>query len=294
MSYIIFTIEGGLGKCIFATAVCQAFHEQRPGKKLIVVSGYPDVFLNNPHVHRAFGYGNIQYFYEQYIKDKDSEIYTHNPYGETDFVYNRKHIIEIWCRLFGLEYKKEYLPKIYLTNREIDFYSRRMISEKPFFVIQTNGGADNQVVKYSWARDIPVELAQKVVNYFAPEYHVIHLRREDQFTLENTQSVTAPFRELVVLMSMSKKRLLMDSFAHHLASSLGLPSTVLWIANSPVVFGYEFNDNIIANPFTNKPEIRNSFLQEFNITGEPMEFPYNSEAEIFDLADVVNSLLNEK
>ena len=294
MSYIIFTIEGGLGKCIFATAVCQAFHEQRPDKKLVVVSGYPEVFLNNPYVHRAYGYGNIQYFYEQYIKDSDSEIYTHNPYGETDFVYKRKHVIEIWCNLFGLEYKKEYLPKIYLTQREIDFYSRHMVSEKPFFVIQTNGGADNQAVKYSWARDIPLELAQKVVNYFAQEYHVIHLRREDQFGLENTQAITTSFRESVVLMSMSKKRLLMDSFAHHLASSLGLSSTVLWVVNSPIVFGYEFNDNIVANPFTNKPELRNSFLQEFNITGEPMEFPYNSEAEIFDLAHVMNSLLNER
>jgi hypothetical protein len=292
MSYIVFNIEGGIGKCILATAVCQAFHEQRPEKKLVVVSGFPDVFLGNPNVHRSFGFGNIQYFFDEYIKDKGSEIFVHNPYGETDYIYKRKHVIEIWCRLFGLEYKKEYLPKIYLTQREIDFYSRHMQYDKPLFVMQTNGGAENQPVKYSWARDIPIDLAQKVANYFTAEYHVLHIRRQDQFGLENTQPITASFRELVVLMSLSKKRLLMDSFCHHLASSLGLSSTVLWVVNSPVVFGYDFNTNIEANPFTNKPELRNSFLQEFNIVGEPLEFPYNSEAEIFDFPVVMNSLLS--
>lgn len=293
MSYIIFNIEGGIGKCILATAVCQAFHEQRPDKKLIVVSGYADVFLGNPHVHRSFGFGNIQYFFDEYIKDKDSEIYTHNPYGETDFVYKRKHVIEIWCRMFGLEYRKEYVPKIYLTQREVDFYTRHLNYDKPLFIIQTNGGGDNQAVKYSWARDIPIELAQKVVNYFAPQYHVMHIRRQDQFSLENTQAFTASFREIVVLMSLSQKRFLMDSFCHHLASSLELSSVVLWVVNSPIVFGYDFNTNIEANPFTNKPELRNSFLQEFNILGEPLEFPYNSEAEIFDFAKVMDALISQ-
>jgi hypothetical protein len=130
------------------------------------------------------------------------------------------------------------------------------------------------------------------VNYFTKDYQVLHIRRQDQFGLENTQSITASFRELVVLVSLSKKRLFMDSFCHHLASSLGLPSSVLWIVNSPVVFGYDFNTNIEANPFTNKPELRNSYLQEFNITGEPLEFPYNSEEEIFDFSVVMNSLLS--
>ncbi len=82
----------------------------------------------------------------------------------------------------------------------------------------------------------------------------------------------------------------MDSFAQHLAASMNLPSTVLWAANSPVVFGYDINDNILANPFTKQPELRNSFLQAFNIGGELVEFPYASEDEIFDADKIIASL----
>jgi hypothetical protein len=85
----------------------------------------------------------------------------------------------------------------------------------------------------------------------------------------------------------------MDSFAQHLASSMELKSTVLWIGNSPNVFGYEFNDNIVRNEFTKVPEMRNSFLQEFNIGGEPIEFPYTSEDEIFNVDEIIASLEKE-
>lgn len=290
--YVVFNIEGGIGKCILGTALCQAFAEQMPEKSLIIVSGYPEVFLNNPYVHRSFSFSNIQYFFDEYIKDRNTEVFVHNPYNTSDYIYKRKHIIQIWCELFGLDYNPTYHPKIYLTNREQEFFSKQINVDKPIFLLQTNGGADNQPLKYSWARDIPISIAQKVVNYFISEYSIFHVRRNDQIPLENTFPVTANFRELCVLASLSSKRLLMDSFLHHLCSSFKLKSSVLWIVNSPNVFGYDFNDNILANPFTNKPELRSSYLQEFNITGEPLEFPYNSEEEIFDIERVIKSLIS--
>ena len=290
MSYIVFTIEGGIGKCIMATAVCQAIAEQRPDKKLVVVSGYPDVFINNPHVSRALAFGSTQYFYETYIKDKDTEILVHNPYSVTDYIYQRKNLVEIWCNLFGLQYDAKYKPQIFLTQREVDFFAKNFQTDKPFFAIQTNGGADNQQLKYSWARDIPYNVADAVVQHFKDKYRIIHIRRQDQLELRDTQTLTASFREIVVFMSMTSKRLLMDSFAQHIAGSLNLPSTVCWITNSPIVFGYEINNNILANPYTKQPELRNAFLQEFNIGGDLVEFPYYSETEIFDIDKIIASL----
>lgn len=291
MSYLIFSINGGIGKCIISTAVIEAFAEQRPDKKLIVVSGYPDVFINNPHVYRSFGFGNVQYFYETYIKGHDSEVFVHDPYNDTDFTYNRKHLIQIWIRLCGLEYNAKYQPKIYLTQREIDHYSSAFLNtDKPYFTIQTNGGSDNQPIRYSWMRDIPLHTAQQVVNHFKDRFNIVHIRRQDQFALENTVSITTSIRELAVFMSMTSLRLFMDSFAQHLASSLGLSSTVLWIGNSPKVFGYDINTNILRNEFTKQPEMRNSFLNEFNIVGEPVEFPYYSEADIFNVDEIIESL----
>jgi len=60
---IVFQINGGIGKCVMATAVCEAIKKQYPDSKLIVISAYPDAFLNNPHVYRAFAFGDLSYFY---------------------------------------------------------------------------------------------------------------------------------------------------------------------------------------------------------------------------------------
>jgi hypothetical protein len=82
----------------------------------------------------------------------------------------------------------------------------------------------------------------------------------------------------------------MDSFGHHAAAALNKPSTVLWIANTPVVFGHEVHNNIVSNPFTKKPELRNAYLQKFDIAGNLLEFPYNNETEIFNIQQIIDSL----
>ena len=50
---IIFGIDGGLGKSIMATAIVQAIKKKFKKSNLVVVTAYPDVFLNNPFVNRC-------------------------------------------------------------------------------------------------------------------------------------------------------------------------------------------------------------------------------------------------
>jgi hypothetical protein len=287
---IVFQINGGIGKCVMATAVCEAIKKQHPESTLIVVSGYADVFLNNPFVDRAFNYGGFSYFYEEYLENQEFKIMAHDPYLETRHIMQDEHLIETWCKLFGVKYNGEQ-PKIYLTGRETDFFKKKFVSDKPIFLMQTNGGVPNDV-KYSWARDIPRNIVLDVVNKFKDEYNIVHIKREDQLSYDNTFAVSDSFRALVVLISISSKRLFMDSFAQHVAAGLNLPSTVLWIANKPEVFGYKINDNILPNPFTTTPELRNAYLGKFNISGDLIEFPYKNEDEIFNIQDVLKSLKN--
>jgi hypothetical protein len=100
------------------------------------------------------------------------------------------------------------------------------------------------------------------------------------------------FRALAVLISMSAKRLFIDSFAQHAAAALGLPSVVCWIGNTPTQFGYDIHTNIIANPPTTRPELRHSVFSRYNISGQPTEFPYNNEDEIFDADKIIEALRN--
>lgn len=286
---IIFQINGGIGKCIMATAVCEAIKKKYPQSNLIVVSGYADVFLNNPNVYRSYNFNGFSYFYDEFIRDKEVLILAHDPYLETTYIHQNTHLIKIWCNLFGIDYNGEQ-PNIYLTGREQKFFENKYISDKPIFLMQTNGGAQTEH-KYSWARDIPSSMVLDVIETFKNDYNIVHIKREDQLGYNFTIPVTDSFRALAVLISMSSKRLFIDSFAQHTAKALNMPSTVCWITNKPEVFGYDIHTNILANAETHKPELRNSYLAQYNISGDLLEFPYNSESEIFDTQRVIDSLL---
>jgi hypothetical protein len=284
---IVFIISGGIGKCIAATAVCSAIKKKHKGD-LIVVSAYPEVFINNPNVKKTFSFSNLSYFYEDYVEDKEIIILKHDPYDTTSYIKEQKHLIEIWCELFDLKYDGEF-PELFMTKREIDVFQRQVPKDKPIMVIQTNGGADANK-KYSWARDLPFEATIKVIEEFKNQYQIFHIKREDQVSFQNTIPLTGNFRQIMAVCMLSEKRLVIDSFMQHALAALKLPSVACWVVNKPRVFGYDLHTHILANPFTIKPELRNSFLNKFNIGGDEIEFPYNNESEIFDVEKIINAL----
>lgn len=292
MGNIVFTINGGIGKCIVATAVCSAIKKKYSNYDLIVVSGYPEVFINNPNVKKSFSFGNLTYFYQDYIEGKEIKTFLQDPYLTTDYIKGNKHLIKIWCELFDLKYSGE-KPEIFLTQREIDFFQRQVQVDKPILLIQTNGGGDKNK-KYSWARDIPSSVVLKVIEEFKNSYSILHVRREDQIAYPNTIQLTGGLRQILAVSLLSKKRLVMDSFLQHSLGALNLPSVVCWIVNSPKVFGYDIHTDILANPFTQTPELRHSYLSKFNIGGDELEFPYKNESEIFDTDAIIKALKTEK
>ena len=64
---ILFQIDGGLGKSIMATAVVKVIRKRYKNANIIVVTAYPDVFLNNPHISYAYRTDNINGFYLKYL-----------------------------------------------------------------------------------------------------------------------------------------------------------------------------------------------------------------------------------
>jgi hypothetical protein len=288
---LIFQISGGIGKCIAATAVCSALKKKYPEADLIVVSGYPEVFLNNPNVKKSLAFGNLQYFYQDYIDGKEVKAFLHDPYLTTDYIKEDKHLIQIWCDLFEVPYSNEF-PELFITQREIEMFQRQVQVDKPIFLLQTNGGGDANK-KYSWARDLPTSVVLPIIEEFKNDYAIIHVRREDQIGYQNTITLTGQLRQILAISQLSTKRLLIDSFLQHAFAALNLPSVVCWVVNKPKVLGYGLHKHIFANEFTVKPELRNAFLSKFNIGGDEVEFPYNNEKEIFNVDDIIKALKGE-
>lgn len=285
---IVLQIDGGIGKCIASTALIKATKKQYPSDNIIVISGYPEVYLNNPNISKSLQFSNLNYFFTDNIENKDVKLMLHNPYLEVDYIQEKQHLIKTWCEMFGIQYNGE-MPELYINKRELDFFQNKYKSDRPILLMQTNGGA-NADLKYSFARDLPSSVVIKVIDHFLATYNIVHIRRDDQISYDKTTPISAPFREILALAMLSSKRLLIDSFLQHACASLNLPSVVCWITNNPKVLGYEMHDNILCNPFTRTPELRNSVYGKFNIGGEPIEFPFNSEDEIFNVDKIIASL----
>jgi uncharacterized phage-like protein YoqJ len=64
MKYSIFHVQGGIGKHVAAPAVAKAIKNNYPERQLIVVSAYPDIFINLDFVSRSYQLGNTSYFYQ--------------------------------------------------------------------------------------------------------------------------------------------------------------------------------------------------------------------------------------
>jgi hypothetical protein len=292
---IVLKIDGGIGKSVAATGVVAAIKKQSPESKIIVITGYPEVFEGNRKVYEAIRHNELIYFYRNHIEGQpDTQFFFQEPYIATDFIYRRGHLIKVWCEMNGIKYNGE-LPELFISHKEKTAFGTQLKNtSKPILVIQTNGGMPNQTDKYSWPRDLPFTTAQKVVNHFAPTHNVIQIRRNDQPTLQNVYPAEGTFKQLAVLILMSQKRLFIDSFAQHTAAALGLPSVVCWIANEPSQFGYEMHHNLIANTPSFEPELRNAVLSKYNTNGPETEFPYNDEDEIFDFHKIVAALEGDK
>lgn len=290
--YSIFHIEGGIGKNILATAVIDSLKKTDPERKIILVSAWPQVWFNNPNIEQIFPMGQVANFYKNFIKDQDVKIFRVDPYHVEDYILNKKHLIEVWCDLVGAKYDGE-LPKLYFSPLELEGIRTKMLQgvTKPIFLLHTNGGGSGPKSRpYSWYRDIPVQNAIEVVNYFKNDYHIYQLGYQGQSLLPGCNKLTLETREILAAPLFSKKRLLIDSFSQHASVALDVKSVVCWVGNKPEILGYDSHINIkpVAKPVFDT--YHSSYLDDFDIGGNPVQFPYD-KLKVFDSNEIINKLL---
>lgn len=287
---VIFNINGGLGKSIMATAVIEALKKQHENCEIVVITAYPSVFLNNPNVNDVIHLNDLSGIWKKHIFSEDVFFMFREPYNESDFLNEKKHLIEIWCQMYDIKYKGE-TPKLYFSNSEISHYKRLYDNtDKPILAMQTNGGAVSTPNAYNWSRDMPMPIIKDIIDRYKKDYTIVHIKNKIQSFIPNTLQAIDDFRSIAILLSMSSKRILIDSFAQHLSTAMGLESVVLWIGTSPKVFGYDDNKNIVANKFTKDYDVNHSGFQKI-LLNEPIEkIPYQNLEDMFNFEDIENNL----
>ena len=296
--YLIWHVQGGLGKNVAATALIPSLKKQYHGRKLIMVVSWPEVFLNHPDIDKIYPIGNHPHFYENYIEDKDVIIFKHEPYDQTGHITKKKHLIENWCDLLGIKYEEQipYFPINYAQNK----LQLQWIRKKPILLLQTSGGPFSPLTEqpvtetikvnpYAWTRDLPIEIAQTIVTKYSKDYHIIQVTRQGGYGLpEVVERLDTPLSnlELFSLVASSKKRILIDSALQHASTAFRMPSTVFWVGTSPKSFGYDMHTNIVAKLPKKANQLINSYMFDFSFDNNTHECPYMSIDEMFDIENL--------
>ncbi len=286
---IIFEIRGGLGKSIMSTAVLKCMRKKYPDDYIIVITGFPDVFIGNENVNKVLNFKQKSNVFNNYIENKESKVFISDPYFTSDYITNSKHLIQLWCEMYNLDFSGE-TPELFISKPEREYFESFYKTEKPIMVIQTNGGDSTQQLKYSWVRDIPVNTVKQIIKHFKDRYSILHIKREDQITYEDTLQALDGYRSIAILISLSDKRLFIDSSCQHIAKSLGLSSVVTWVGTNPKVFGYENNINILPNK-PNKDIVSESegFLK-YQLFEDISKIPYETTDDIFNVSEIIDAL----
>lgn len=295
--YVVVHFEGGLGKHIAGTAVLEGVKKKYPDRKIVLVCGYPEIFLWNPNCYRVYGLGNTPYFYDDYINGKDTIILKNDPYATTDHIHQKRHLIESWFDAFDLTYGGE-LPNLYSPYRMAELVIQKYSNRgKPILLIHTNGGPYNSDNKYdvnqlvSWSRDMPLPVVEAIVKHYSNTHHIIQVCKSEQNIYKGVEAIVSPQYnlELLSLLRIADKRILIDSCLQHAAAAFKLPSTVLWNGTSPKVFGYQIHNNIspkrdVMEGFKNIK----AYLHDFELWGDPVQCPYDTN-DLYDIETIIKT-----
>jgi hypothetical protein len=296
--YSIFSLTGGLGKIINSTAVAKCIKNNYPERKLIVVCPYPDIYINLSFVDRVYQFGATSYFYQTYIENQDSLIFANEPYMTTDHIHKRLPLIESWCKMYGLKYNNEQPELIFNGVQKQVSRNVWRKDDRPVMILHTNGGLitpDHS--PYLWARDMPYNLAQMIVDKYKKDYTIYQCTKANSKKLEgvnviqwNDQMKLSTMEYLSIVLN-SDKRVLIDSCLQHAAKALNLPSVVFWNGTSPKVFGYDLHTNIE----TVKPQnfkLPNSYLFDFDFMSPSEQYPFDEHQELYNIDEIFNAIEN--
>lgn len=246
-SNLVLHINGGLGKCIMATAVIRSYKNAYPDAKIVVVSAYPEVFLNNPDVYKNFPFAT-PYLWQDYYSQPGWHVSAHDPYMEESWIKNNKiHLINIWCELLGITSTQK-TPLLFFSDPEVDELLRMIATDRPLLVVQSTGG-QNPAAR-SWTRNPPHTEFDEFLGAFRETHFVAHLCLPETPVLINVHQriETLTRRQAMCLMYYCQEFVGIDSFGQHAraANPTSGPTTIFFpLEESVDRLGYDKFTNLV-------------------------------------------------
>ncbi len=236
--------------------------------------------------------GDSPYFYDDFVENKDSEIFAHDPHLGSDYIYNKKPLVEIWCEIIGIQYNNS-LPKIYFTQREEEVAWRLLKSDRPLLLIQGNEVFPRfPNLNFDWTKDVPIEILQKISDVAIKKgYLVLQLRNQNQPGIMGATTLSLNLRVLLAGLKNINKILVVDSYISHACAAVNKQAVVTFLSTSPETNSYSLHKNIKGKITENIKDTLDTYSPFFDIKGKILERPvsmrgtYNAD-EIIKVLDL--------
>ena len=288
-----YIIEGGIGKQVAFTAIIDAL-VKKDKEKIQIHSPYVDIFGGNTNVKFALDANTIPVS-DKRILDSQNICFC-EPY-KANFIKGEQHIIQSYCKLFGVKYDEKMRPKMFTDHYKND--AKRITGDDDFIVVQFTGGQapagfnpqNNYLGGGDPTRNYNQFLAQKVIDRIVEKYEDLKILN---FSLPNEPEYKKterpeliPFAQWHEILKLSncKGFISVDSCLNHFARSAGRKGVVIWGGTRWTQFGYKQNINI--NNWWNKwdewdnewfePQDPRNIMVEPNVVIEHFEKIYGKE-----------------
>jgi hypothetical protein len=206
-----------------------------------------EVWLHNPAIYRVFPYGNTPYFYEDYIQDKDTIVFRQDPFKTSDFMHQDTHLLSAWAELCGVKYEAE-KPELFFTQREKEIITRITKRDKPTIIFNPYEVSLKDAYPRQWARNIPAQTALRLgAEISVRGFHAIMPATPDTPNIPGIEKIHLSGRLSLALPLVAVGIISSHSYLIHIGKMFNLPTTVIWGANTPKVYGYEDHYNVLPN-----------------------------------------------
>lgn len=298
MKYAVFHVDGGIGKNIVATNVVRCIKQQYPDRELVVVSPWPEVFLHNPNIYRLYKTGVCPYFYDEYIKNKDTIVFRQEPYYTDGVIRRNKCLAQAWCESMGIKFDTNQ-PQLFfniIETQNSDILFKKYDNSKPIIAFQINGGlgtASENHINFNWYRDLPPRYVLPIINEFKDKFNLVQIRNNNQFDLGITR-IDLTLRELLIFLSRIQGAVGIDSMLQHTMAAFNKPSIVTWIGNSSKVYGYDMHKNLNSKiDVINDSENLESYLEPYPLLTLGHQCPASYQPDkIFDETEIRNTFVS--
>ena len=246
---MLFFVQGGAGDVLAATPMIRYWRNKYQQDEVVVLSTYPHLWKNNPHVDTIFPLADPTDIYEQY-KGRIRFFKKHFIYDHIFDVPGLKSatLPEFICNVYDAEYDGQ--PLDYFPTAQELKIAKTFLSQfkKPVILLHLIGSIPSespQPQKVHNHKDLRFDDLKPIIAAYKEHYDFVQIGLTGEPLIEGAfRGFGIPMREAAALVPQCKTFVFIESFFAHVANAVRKRGVVVFNNTSPSFFGYPSNINV--------------------------------------------------